>query len=42
MIGFNLGGFINFTEKFHLIFSAGHSLTNDSVFSSYIGLLWTI
>ena len=40
--GFNLGGFINFTEKFHLIFSFGHSLTNDRLFSSYIGILWTI
>jgi hypothetical protein len=40
--GFNLGGFINFTEKFHLIYSVGHSLTNDSFISSYAGLLWTI
>jgi len=40
--GFNLGGFINFTEKFHLIYSVGHSLTNDSFISSYFGLLWTI
>jgi hypothetical protein len=40
--GFNLGGFINFTEKFHLIYSVGHSLINDSFISSYIGLLWSI
>jgi hypothetical protein len=40
--GFNLGGFINFTEKFHLIYSAGHSITNDTFISYYIGLLWTI
>jgi hypothetical protein len=40
--GFNLGGFVNFTEKFHLIFSIGHSLTNDRLFNSYIGVLWTI
>ena len=40
--GCNLGGFINFTDKFHLIFSLGHSLTNDSYTSSYIGLLLTI
>lgn len=39
---FNLGGFINFTEKFHIIYSVGHSLTNDSLISSYVGLLWTI
>jgi hypothetical protein len=40
--GFNVGGFTNFTEKFHLIYSIGHSLTNNSFVSSYIGLLWTI
>jgi hypothetical protein len=39
---FNLGGFINFSEKFHLIFSFGHSLINDNFISSYLGLLWTI
>jgi len=39
---FNLGGFFNFTEKFHIIYSLGHSLTNDSFISSYLGLLWTI
>jgi len=40
--GFNLGGSINPSEKFHVIFSFGHSLTNDRLFSSYLGLLWTI
>jgi hypothetical protein len=40
--GFNLGALINFTEKFHFILSAGHSLTNSSFVSSYAGLLWTI
>jgi hypothetical protein len=40
--GFNLGGYINATEKFHIIFSFGHSLTNDHITSSYFGLLWTI
>jgi hypothetical protein len=39
---YNLGGFINFSEQFHLIYSIGHNLTNDSFISSYIGLLWTI
>lgn len=39
---FNLGGFINFSEKFHILYSVGHSLTNDSFISSYVGLLWTI
>jgi hypothetical protein len=41
-LAFNLGGFINFTEKFHFIYSIGNSLTNDSFISSYVGLLWTI
>jgi len=40
--GFNLGGSFNISEKFHIIFSAGHSITNDHTFSSYIGFLWTI
>jgi hypothetical protein len=39
---FNIGGSINPNEKFHIIFSLGHSLTNDHLFNSYIGLLWTI
>jgi len=39
---FNLGGFINLSEKFHVIYSVGHSLTNDRFTSSYVGLLWTI
>ena len=41
-IGFNAGGYINFTEKFHLLYSIGHSLKSDRFFSSYIGLQWTI
>ena len=40
--GCNLGGSVNFTPKFHLIFSFGHSLVNDNFLSSYLGLLWTI
>ncbi len=39
---FNLGGSINLTKKFHIIFSAGHSLLNKSFTSAYFGLLWTI
>ena len=39
---FNLGGSVNFSEQFHIIFSAGHSITNDRFFSSYFGLLWTL
>ena len=40
--GFNLGGSINASGKFHIIFSLGNSLTNAHIFSSYLGLLWTI
>lgn len=40
--GFNLGGLINFTDKLHLIFSFGHSITTDKSFMSYIGFLVTI
>jgi hypothetical protein len=40
--GFNLGGSINPTEKFHIILSLGHSITNDHTFSSYLGFLLTI
>ena len=39
---FNLGGSINTSDKFHIIFSFGHSLTNDPIFNSYLGLFWTI
>lgn len=40
--GFNLGGFINFSPKFHFIFSAGHGIVNGNFFTSYAGVLWTI
>jgi len=40
--GFNLGGSINPTEKFHFIFSFGRTFTRDNIYNSYIGLLWTI
>ena len=38
----NLGGSINFTQKFHFIFSLGHNLINQNFTSSYLGLLCTI
>jgi hypothetical protein len=38
----NLGGSVNFSEKFHFIFSLGHNLLNDNFLSTYLGLLWTI
>jgi hypothetical protein len=40
--GFNLGGFINFSDQLHLIYSFGHSITKDKSFTSYIGFLVTI
>ena len=39
---FNIGGFINATKNFHIIFSVGHSIINESFITSYAGLLWTI
>jgi hypothetical protein len=42
MSAFNLGGSVNPSEKFHIIFSLGHSITGESTFNSYFGLLWTI
>jgi hypothetical protein len=40
--GFNIGGSINLSEKFHIIFSLGKNMSGDPVFNSYFGLLWTI
>ena len=39
--GLNIGGALNFTEHFHFIFSAGHSIVNESFITSYIGLYLT-
>ena len=42
--GFNLGGFYNFDEYNHLLFSAGRGLTNVDMtnqFSSYVAYQWT-
>lgn len=39
--GFNLGGSVSPSEKFHFIFSFGHTF-NDNAFTSYIGILCTI
>lgn len=39
---FNLGGSYNASEKFHIIFSVGHSILNDNFTTTYLGLLWTI
>jgi hypothetical protein len=41
-MGFNVGGSVNPTEKFHIIFSVGHTFTNDNTLTSYLGILLTI
>lgn len=41
-LAFNLGGEVNFSKEFHLIFSVGHSLVNGDFLTSYTGLWWTI
>lgn len=39
---FNIGGSINPDQKTHVIFSLGHSITGQNIFTSYLGLLLTI
>jgi hypothetical protein len=39
---FNIGGSINPSDKFHIIFSIGHSMVNEPFTTTYVGLLWTI
>jgi hypothetical protein len=41
-VGFNAGGFVNFNQHLHFLFSFGHSIYHQSFFSSYVGLQWTI
>jgi hypothetical protein len=41
-VGFNIGGFVNFSEKIHFIYSVGHSITSDHTTSAYAGILITI
>jgi hypothetical protein len=41
-LGINLGGMITCSKTFHVIYSVGHSITNDNTLMSYLGLLWTI
>ena len=40
-VGYNIGGFINFTEEHHLIFSAGSDIHGDTYSRYYIAYLWT-
>ena len=42
VVAFNAGGSLNISPRFHVIFSAGHSLVHESFTSCYFGLLWTI
>jgi len=42
VLAFNIGGSLNASERFHVIFSVGHSLINESFTTTYLGLLWTI
>lgn len=41
LTAFNIGGSLNFTEQAHLLFAAGHSLTNENITTAYLGFLWT-
>jgi len=37
----NIGGSLNFTDKFNLLFSAGHSVSGERRTIWYLGLYWT-
>lgn len=37
----NIGGSVNFTEKFNLLFSVGHSISGERHSVWYLGLYWT-
>jgi hypothetical protein len=37
----NIGGSVNFTEKFNLLFSVGHSISGERHIVWYLGLYWT-
>jgi hypothetical protein len=42
--GFNLGGIYDFTDHYHLLFSAGRGLQNvpdSNQFSYYLAIQWT-
>jgi len=41
-LAFNAGGSFKTGKKFHIIFSVGHTLINESFLTTYLGLLWTI
>ena len=41
MAGLSIGGFLNFTDHIHFIFSVGHSIVNENLITSYAGLYLT-
>jgi hypothetical protein len=41
-VGFNAGGFFNFTEEHHLLFSIGRDISGPNRFSMYLGYQLTI
>jgi hypothetical protein len=41
IVAVNIGGFLNFSEKLHFIYSAGHTF-NSNTYLAYMGLLCTI
>jgi len=40
--GFDIGGYVNFSENDHLLISLGRSFRGDSVVSGYLGFQYTI
>jgi hypothetical protein len=40
--GFNLGGYLNLSERHHILFSFGRTLSGENVFSGYIGYQLTL
>ncbi len=41
-MGFNMGGFIDLSGKYHILFSLGHSLMSSNSYFVYFGYLFTI
>ncbi len=40
--GFNVGGYLNLSEKHHILFSAGRDLKGPNTFFSYLAYQWTL
>jgi hypothetical protein len=41
-MAFNIGGIVNFSSKFHFLFSMGQSIINNNFYTAYFGVQWTI